>query len=88
MRILARVSHQGQSTGNAQHTGRIDTSKLFLRQKFNLPLANRVESIDTNNHGLKDDAVPEQESARIVEAWVYAYGEAGLFAWFAQQRRP
>ena len=42
----------------------------------------------TNNHGLKDDAVPEQESARIVEAWVYAYGEAGLFAWFAQQRRP
>ncbi|BDT60317.1 hypothetical protein MasN3_38110 [Massilia varians] len=41
-----------------------------------------------NNHGLKDDAVPEQESARMVEAWVYAYGEAGLFAWFAQQRRP
>lgn len=60
-------------------------------------------------HGLKDDAVPEQESARMVEAldaqggkvkytvlpeaghieaWVYAYGEAGLFDWFALQRRP
>lgn len=59
-------------------------------------------------HGLKDDAVPEQESARMVEAlkaqggnvkytvlpeaghveaWVHAYGEAGLFDWFAQQRR-
>jgi hypothetical protein len=22
-----------------------------------------------------------------VEAWVHAYGEAGLFDWFAQQRR-
>jgi hypothetical protein len=52
MRILARVSHQGQSTGNAQHTGRIDTSKLFLRQKFNLSLANRVESIDTKNDAI------------------------------------
>ncbi len=59
-------------------------------------------------HGLKDDAVPEQESARMVEAlkaaggnvkytmlpeaghvdaWVHAYGEAGLFAWFLQQRK-
>ncbi len=59
-------------------------------------------------HGLKDDAVPEQESARMVEAlkaqggnvkytvlpeaghieaWVHAYGEAGLFEWFAQQRK-
>ena len=59
-------------------------------------------------HGLKDDAVPEAESARMVEAlraeggnvtytvlpeaghieaWVHAYGEAGLFDWFAQQRR-
>ncbi|MCC2970538.1 prolyl oligopeptidase family serine peptidase [Massilia sp. IC2-476] len=59
-------------------------------------------------HGLKDDAVPEQESARMVEAlkaqggnvkytvlpeaghidaWVHAYGEAGLFDWFAQQRK-
>ena len=59
-------------------------------------------------HGLKDDAVPEQESARMVEAlkaqggnvkytvlpeaghveaWVHAYGEAGLFEWFQQQRR-
>jgi dipeptidyl aminopeptidase/acylaminoacyl peptidase len=57
---------------------------------------------------LKDEAVPEQESARMVEAlkaqggnvkytvlpeaghieaWVHAYGEAGLFDWFAQQRR-
>ena len=60
-------------------------------------------------HGLKDDAVPEQESARMVEAlkayggnveytvlpetghieaWVHAYGEAGLFDWFLHQRRP
>ncbi|NNG22345.1 prolyl oligopeptidase family serine peptidase [Telluria aromaticivorans] len=59
-------------------------------------------------HGLKDEAVPEAESARMVdalraqggkvkytvlpeaghiEAWVHAYGEAGLFDWFAQQRR-
>lgn len=59
-------------------------------------------------HGLKDEAVPEAESARMIEAlraqggnvkytvlpeaghieaWVHAYGEAGLFDWFAQQRR-
>jgi predicted peptidase len=59
-------------------------------------------------HGLKDDAVPEQESARMVaalkaaggdvkytvlpeaghvDAWVYAYGEAGLFEWFLSHRR-
>ncbi len=58
MRILARVSHQGQSTGNAQHTGRIDTSKLFLRQKFNLSLANRVESIDTKPDSANDRSFP------------------------------
>lgn len=59
-------------------------------------------------HGMKDDAVPEDESARMVaalkaaggnvkytvlpegghvDAWVHAYGEAGLFDWFLQQRR-
>lgn len=59
-------------------------------------------------HGKKDDAVPEEESARMVDAlkaaggnvkytmlpeaghvdaWVHAYGEAGLFDWFLQQRR-
>jgi predicted peptidase len=59
-------------------------------------------------HGLKDDAVPEDESARMVaalkaaggnvkytvlpegghvDAWVHAYGEAGLFDWFLQQRK-
>lgn len=59
-------------------------------------------------HGQKDDAVPESESARMVDAlkaaggnvrytvlpegghvdaWVHAYGEAGLFDWFLQQRR-
>lgn len=58
-------------------------------------------------HGKKDEAVPEEESARMVEAlkaaggnvkytmlpeaghidaWVYAYGEAGLFEWFLEQR--
>lgn len=57
-------------------------------------------------HGKKDDVVPEEESARMVEAlkaaggnvkytvlpeaghvdaWVHAYGEAGLFDWFRQQ---
>lgn len=60
-------------------------------------------------HGRKDDAVPEEESARMVQAlkaaggnvkytllpeaghvdaWVHAYGEAGLFAWFMEQRKP
>ena len=59
-------------------------------------------------HGKKDDAVPEEESARMVEAlkaaggnvkytvlpegghvdaWVHAYGEAGLFEWFMAQRK-
>ncbi len=59
-------------------------------------------------HGLKDEAVPEQESANMVaalkaaggnvrytmlpeaghiDAWVHAYGEAGLFEWFLQQRK-
>lgn len=59
-------------------------------------------------HGMKDDAVPEQESANMVEAlkaigadvkftvlpegghvdaWVYAYGEAGLFDWFLEQKK-
>lgn len=59
-------------------------------------------------HGMKDDAVPEEESARMVaalqaaggnvkytvlpegghvDAWVHAYGEAGLFEWFMQQRK-
>lgn len=59
-------------------------------------------------HGKKDTAVPEEESARMVDAlkaaggnvkytmlpeaghidaWVHAYGEAGLFDWFLQQRR-
>jgi predicted peptidase len=59
-------------------------------------------------HGKKDDAVPEQESAKMVaalkaaggdvkysvlpegghvDAWAYAYGEAGLFDWFLQHRR-
>jgi predicted peptidase len=72
-------------------------------------LAGRLKDIPVwAFHGLKDDAVPEQESARMVEAlkaeggkvkytvlpeaghieaWVHAYGEAGLFDWFAQQRR-
>lgn len=59
-------------------------------------------------HGMKDDAVPERESARMVaalkaaggnvkytvlpdaghvDAWVYAYGEAGLFDWFLEHRK-
>ena len=59
-------------------------------------------------HGMKDDAVPETESARMVaalkaaggdvrytvlpdaghvDAWVYAYGEAGLFDWFLAHRK-
>jgi predicted peptidase len=59
-------------------------------------------------HGLKDDSVPERESAAMVaalktaggdvkytvlpngghvDAWVYAYGEAGLFDWFLEHRR-
>jgi predicted peptidase len=59
-------------------------------------------------HGLKDDSVPERESAVMVAAlkaaggdvkytvlpdaghvgaWVYAYGEAGLFDWFLQHRK-
>ena len=59
-------------------------------------------------HGKQDDAVPEEESARMVaalkaaggnvkytmlpeaghvEAWVHAYGEAGLFDWFMEQRK-
>lgn len=59
-------------------------------------------------HGKKDTAVPEEESARMVEAlkaaggnvkytmlpeaghidaWVHAYGEAGLFEWFLEQRK-
>ncbi|MES2900498.1 MAG: prolyl oligopeptidase family serine peptidase [Pseudomonadota bacterium] len=59
-------------------------------------------------HGLKDEAVPEPESATMVAAleaaggnvrytvlpeaghidtWVHAYGEAGLFDWFLQQRK-
>ena len=59
-------------------------------------------------HGLKDDAVPERESAAMVaalkaaggdvkytvlpeaghvDAWVYAYGEAGLFDWFLEHRK-
>lgn len=59
-------------------------------------------------HGKKDEAVPEEESARMVEAlkaaggnvkytvlpegghidaWVHAYGEAGLFDWFLEQRK-
>jgi predicted peptidase len=59
-------------------------------------------------HGKKDDAVPEEESARMVgalktaggnvkytvlpeaghvDAWVHAYGEAGLFEWFMQQKK-
>lgn len=57
-------------------------------------------------HGKKDESVPEQQSAQMVEAlkkaggnvvytvlpegghvdaWVYAYGDAGLFDWFLQQ---
>jgi predicted peptidase len=60
-------------------------------------------------HGMKDDAVPERESARMVaalkaaggdvkytvlpeaghvDAWVHAYGEAGLFDWFLEHRKP
>jgi predicted peptidase len=72
-------------------------------------LAERLKDIPVwAFHGLKDDAVPESESARMVEAlkarggnvkytvlpeaghieaWVHAYGEAGLFDWLAQQRR-
>ncbi len=72
-------------------------------------LAGRLKDIPVwAFHGLKDDAVPETESARMVEAlkaqggnvkytvlpeaghieaWVHAYGEAGLFEWFQQQRR-
>lgn len=59
-------------------------------------------------HGKKDDAVPEDESARMVaalqaaggnvrytvlpeaghvEAWVHAYDQAGLFAWFLEHSR-
>ncbi|MDL2355885.1 MAG: prolyl oligopeptidase family serine peptidase [Pseudomonadota bacterium] len=59
-------------------------------------------------HGLKDDSVPERESASMVaalkaaggdvkytvlpeaghvDAWVYAYGEAGLFDWFLAHRK-
>lgn len=59
-------------------------------------------------HGKKDDAVPEEESARMVEAlkaaggnvrytvlpegghvdaWVHAYNESGLYAWFLEQRK-
>jgi predicted peptidase len=59
-------------------------------------------------HGKKDDAVPEEESARMVDAlkaaggdvkytvlpegghvdaWVHAYGEAGLFDWFLSHSR-
>jgi predicted peptidase len=59
-------------------------------------------------HGLKDQSVPERESASMVaalkaaggdvkytvlpdaghvEAWVYAYGEAGLFDWFLEHRK-
>lgn len=59
-------------------------------------------------HGKKDDAVPEQQSAQMVDAlkkigadvvytvlpegghvdaWVYAYGEAGLFDWFLQHQK-
>jgi predicted peptidase len=59
-------------------------------------------------HGLKDDAVPERESARMVaalkaaggdvkytvlpdgghvDAWVYAYGEAGVFDWFLEHQK-
>lgn len=59
-------------------------------------------------HGRKDDAVPEEESARMVaalkaaggnvqytvlpegghvDAWVHAYGAAGLFDWFLRQRK-
>jgi len=59
-------------------------------------------------HGRKDEAVPEEESARMVEAlkaaggdvkytvlpegghvdaWVHAYGDAGLFDWFLQHSK-
>jgi predicted peptidase len=59
-------------------------------------------------HGKKDDSVPEEQSAQMVEAlkkigadvvysvlpegghvdaWVYAYGEAGLFDWFLQHTK-
>ena len=59
-------------------------------------------------HGLKDQSVPERESASMVaalkaaggdvkytvlpeaghvDAWVYAYGEAGLFDWFLEHRK-
>jgi len=59
-------------------------------------------------HGKKDDAVPEQQSALMVEAlkkigadveytvlpegghidaWVYAYGKAGLFEWFLKHQK-
>jgi predicted peptidase len=59
-------------------------------------------------HGAKDESVPEEESARMVDAlrkaggkaeytvlpegghmdaWIYAYGEAGLFDWFLKQQK-
>jgi predicted peptidase len=72
-------------------------------------LADRMKNIPTwVFHGMKDDAVPEGESARMVaalkaaggnvkytvlpeaghvDAWVYAYGKAGLFDWFLEQRK-
>lgn len=72
-------------------------------------LATRLKNVPVwAFHGLKDDAVPESESARMVEAlkaqggnvkytvlpeaghveaWVHAYGQAGLFEWFQQQRK-
>lgn len=71
---------------------------------------NRLKNVPTwAFHGLKDEAVPERESARMVaalkaaggnvrytvlpdaghvDAWVYAYGEAGLFDWFLEHRKP
>ncbi len=72
-------------------------------------LMQRIKHIPTwVFHGKKDAAVPEQQSAVMVEAlraaggnvrytvlpegghaaaWLLAYGEAGLFDWFLQQRR-
>jgi predicted peptidase len=72
-------------------------------------LVERMKNIPTwVFHGMKDDAVPEGESARMVaalkaaggnvkytvlpeaghvDAWVYAYGKAGLFDWFLEQRK-
>ena len=75
-----------------------------------IPLrAGRLKDIPTwVFHGKKDETVPEQYSAVMVEAlraaggdvrytvlpegghvdaWVYAYDQAGLFDWFLQQRR-